>query len=216
MSFKIKTVNRLKTLGMELAETREAMGWTLEKAARETQTQKSYIHAIETDAWEALPEDPTRSNLIRRYIRALGNDSDLLVLAKPLLATVTPSEAQVFPARTRLNMSPMQIKLIFLGVILAGIMGFLGLQIHALIRPPTLTLIEPADGFTTDVPTLLVTGSTEKDALISINQQLTVKNSDNTFESTVDLKRGVNVITVSARKKYSKPRVIYRTVIFEN
>lgn len=217
MAFAIKTIRPRTSLGAELNELRESFGWTFEKASRETHIQSRYLRAIEEDRWDDLPGEPVTSHFIKRYIRALGNDPHLFARAAQfvLIPPVAPILVSA-PRKRQLILTPAHLKFIGLGLVMVTLAIYLGLQIRTLVAPPTLTIETPAEGLTSSLPTIAVKGATEPHASVTINNQTVLTTSSGTFESTIDLEQGVNIITISAAKKYSKPNTIYRSVIFQN
>jgi hypothetical protein len=63
---------------------------------------------------------------------------------------------------------------------------------------PSLRLTSPADGMTTDQPSVVVSGTTEPGAQVSVNGLLASVAAEGTFSLSVALKEGTNVITVVA------------------
>lgn len=217
--FTVKSVAQSSSLGNELHKRRESMGWTLRKACRETRLLPSYIEAIEADQLESLPEEPVRSNFVRAYIRALGNDPEFTLLAGVRLAssgTHKTTHHKLPPKQVRFSPTHRHLKLAGLGLVLVALVAYLGTQIQALREPPALEVAAPEDRFVTDVPTIAVLGKTEPEARVLVNDAVILKQDDGTFAAPIDLERGTNIITIEAQRKHSKPHRIYRTVIFEN
>lgn len=214
-----RIVDEPNSLGNELRRRREALGWTIKKACRETRLLPSYLEAIETDQLEALPEEPVRSNFVRSYIRALGNDPELVLLASVRLAnseTRTTTHHKLPPRQVWFAPTHRHLKLAGLGLVLAVLVTYLGIQIQALREPPLLLVTTPTDRFVTDVPTIEVLGLTEPEARLLVNEEVIPKQTNGAFAAVIDLHRGTNIISIEAQRKHSKPRRIYRTVIFEN
>lgn len=216
--FTVKRVKQSSSLGRELRQRREACGWTLKKACRETQLLPSYLEAIETDRLAALPEEPARSNFVRAYIRALGNDPELMLLADVRLASSTAQATthhKLPPQQVTFALTHRHLKLAGLGLVLVGLVTYLAIQIQTLREPPPLTVTAPRDRFVTDVPTIEVLGETNPEARVLVNEAVVLKQANGSFTAPIDLQRGTNIITIEAQRKHSKPNRIYRTVIFE-
>ena len=55
----------------------------------------------------------------------------------------------------------------------------------------------------------------DDDTTVVINGETVIISEDNTFTTEVDLIRGLNVVTIEAKRRYSRPAVIYRRVVFD-
>lgn len=216
--FVVSRIDAVNSLGTELRKRREALGWTLKKTCRETRLLPSYVEAIERDDLHKLPAEPVRSNFLRTYIRALGNDPELLLLADVRLASTSPREKThhgLPPQQATFTFTHRHLKLAGLGLVLMALITYLALQIQALREPPPLEVTTPTDRFITDVPTIEVRGRTEPAARMLVNDEIILKQADGNFAAIIDLQRGTNIITIEAQRKHAKPNRIYRTIIFE-
>lgn len=215
MAFAIKMIEPVRSLGAALRREREARGWTMLKAATVTHIRETYLTAIEEERLDALPEEPVRRNLVKRYIAALGSDERLEALLASRLGVVTLRRPVHPPTKIRTVLRPEQLKLAGLALVILALVGYLGSEAYQLTKPPALYLTEPSDGLEISIPTIAVRGTTVQNASIFVNEKPVLKDANGDFETTIDLARGVNIITVEARKKYSRPRTLYRTIIFE-
>lgn len=214
MAFSIRTIERARTLGARLGNDRATHGWTLEKASRETQIDTRLIEAMEEDRWDDLPAEPMRSHLTKRYLRTLGDDPGIAAIALPAFTfeQVARSSSQKKSSHT---LAPNHLRAGTLAILFLGLITYLGIQVHTLISPPTLAIETPFEGTSTSSPTIDIHGTTESVATVSINDQPVLKDVHGAFTETVNLERGVNIISISATKRYSGQRTMYRTVIYE-
>lgn len=216
MVFAVKSLQSKVALGASLRSLRESRGWTMRRASTVTRIRETYLSAIEEERFDRLPEEPTRHNLVKCYLNALGGDSQLHALANRELTTLAQATRTVHPPLAyRRRFGPQHIKLFGLAVLLLALLLYLGIEVRALLGPPALTVILPVDGALVYTPTVLVRGEARSAAVVRVNDKLVLKNPEGEFRATVDLARGVNVIVIEARKRYSKPRTIHRTIIFE-
>ncbi|MDP3985731.1 MAG: helix-turn-helix domain-containing protein [bacterium] len=214
MPFVVKPIYSNTSLGDRIRKLRESLALSIEEAASRTHIQAAHLSAIEQEQWQFLPEEPSRTLLMKRYAQALGADETLLALLQKRLDTSEKPTLRPLETKTPF-FTPHRMKLAGIMVLFLAILGYLTVQVHTLLSPPTLTLESPPDRFPTDIPTILVKGKTETVASVSINDQPIVKSPDGSFEYLISLEQGVNVITIEAAKRYSKPRLIYRSVIYE-
>lgn len=97
-------------------------------------------------------------------------------------------------------------------VIIMGFTGYIGFNIHRLLAEPALTLFAPAPGLTTSSATVEVRGKTAAGAEVRINGSLLPPLPSGEFKHPLTLAKGVQTITVEARKRYSRPATIERQV----
>ena len=94
-------------------------------------------------------------------------------------------------------------------------LSYLVWQIDQIIRPPQITIFSPAADITISTNILAVSGQTESEVRIKINNEDVVLDKNNNFNQTLNLQPGLNVITIEGKKKYSRTQIIKRRVILE-
>ena len=82
--------------------------------------------------------------------------------------------------------------------------------------PPLLVLTSPPDGMTTSDPTVLVSGSTEPGALLTVNALVVDVASDGFFSTEIALHEGSNVIVVGAADPSGNRASAVVTVTYTN
>ncbi|MFH1228704.1 MAG: hypothetical protein V1701_12490, partial [Planctomycetota bacterium] len=73
----------------------------------------------------------------------------------------------------------------------------------------------PADNVTVTAVTIPVTGSTEPDVVLTVNGKQIYLDEKGNYSEIVSLQAGLNVITVAAAKKRSKPTVVTRRILLQ-
>ena len=106
----------------------------------------------------------------------------------------------------------MTISRLIVLVIALGLTGYIGINIQRLRAPPPLTLLAPAPGLTTSSATVEIRGKTVPGAQVRINGALLPPFLNGEFGHLLTLGKGVNTLTVEARKRYSKPSIIERQI----
>lgn len=217
MSFRVKVIEpQSRTpLGVWLRGERESRGWTIEKAARETRIEKKYLTAMEEDRLESLPLGLVRRNFVRGYVNTLGGNPERFTTAHEEGVPAINSTTVHPPVGIRHVLTPAHLTFIALALAGAGVVSYLGFEAQSLLKSPPLSLAAPVNGLVTDVPVTTVDGVTGPDATVSVNGKTLLKESNGHFRAQVDLVRGANTITVQTKKKYSRPRVEQRTVLFQ-
>jgi hypothetical protein len=86
-------------------------------------------------------------------------------------------------------------------------------EVLRVIAPPFLEVKNPPNNLLTKETSIIVSGRAERNSTVSINNEFTATDMDGNFNETMDLRTGLNVITISASKKFAKPLTIYRSVV---
>jgi hypothetical protein len=84
------------------------------------------------------------------------------------------------------------------------------------MSPPFLSIIEPLDNSVTENNFVIVFGKTEPETQIKINGEtitLSPGEKESLFTEKVNLKTGLNTITIIAKKKYGREAVLTRQVL---
>lgn len=222
MVFVMRKLDRVpQTLGEKLRALRRGQAVSLGDIERDTHVQRRYLEALEHGRYEELPEPLYARNFIRAYARALNADDKYFIeLYEEECGRCDLLDPSRLP-RQRVRKGslfnlPGALTASLLGAFALIVFSYFGWQFLGLVRAPEVILYAPDDGMATDSALLPVSGEVIKgEATLVINGEQIVVNADNTFETTLDLERGLNVITVEAKRRYSRSAVIYRRVVFE-
>jgi hypothetical protein len=93
---------------------------------------------------------------------------------------------------------------------------YLSYRLEKIVAPPLLELSNPAANLITKEHSLEIIGSTEPETQITINGEKIISDSTGNFLTTVNLKTGINMITVTAQKKYGQETRLIRQVLVED
>lgn len=222
MVFVMRKLDRVpQTLGEKLRALRRGQSVTLDVIERDTHVQRRYLEALERGRYDQLPEPLYTRNFIRAYARALKADEQYFIeLYEEECGRCDLLDPMRLP-RQRVRKGslfnlPRVMTASMIAVVMAAVVGYFGWQVTELTRPPEVVLFAPDDGMATASALLPVHGEIVKgEVALTINDEPVIVNADNTFAMTVDLERGLNVIKVEAKRRYSRSAVIYRRVVFE-
>jgi cytoskeletal protein RodZ len=115
-----------------LRQCREVRGLSLDEMASKTLIQRRTLQALEDADVSRLPEPVYVRGFIRRYASALGLKGDDVAEAYPIELGIRRSASSGFPGLTGLQLRPMHLYLLYLGVIGVAING-----LSAVISPPS-------------------------------------------------------------------------------
>jgi len=102
-----------------------------------------------------------------------------------------------------------------IGILILGVLFYLGFEINKIITPPDLTVLKPVDNLLSEELNVEILGIVEEGAILTINGSEVMYEENGRFEEMVDLRPGLNEIKIAARKKHSRENVVYRRIIVE-
>ncbi len=185
-----------------------------------TKIHKTSIRYLESGVYDKLPDSIYTRNFLKVYLRVLRADEtyylDLFEQERGTCDFV--KQARLPRQRARAFRFLVASRFVKVGVFVClalSVVFYLGSQVQAIMSPPELSIVEPADGFITHDATILVTGLAEQDAAVRINGTDVLLTKSGSFEVEVALERGLNVIKIESVKRYSRPSVEYRRVVLQ-
>lgn len=211
-----------ETLGQKLRALRRTQAVSLPMLEAATRVQKRYLEALEHGRYDELPEPLYTRNYLRSYARALGADEEYFlelyedeVGQMDLLGPHRLPRVRVRRGRFFVFSRVMAAFALLLPAL--GVIGFLLYQTGALLKSPEIVILNPDDGLAVDSALLPIEGYVgDKDVAVTVNGETVIISDENTFHTEVDLTRGLNVITIEAKRRYSRPAIIYRRVVFDS
>jgi cytoskeletal protein RodZ len=217
----IFTPKRLATtdgFGEKLRQARLFKNMRLEDVSRKINISTKYLSALEEENFDNLPSGLYRKNFLKEYANYLGLDS--LELIKQLETTpendsVDNPFSQKILKKSTFLVFPKIIRniLFFLSVIICFL--YLIFYFQRIVSAPSLTIIYPEKNLLIKNISIDIKGQADKEAEIKINGELVLNNNNGLFSQTVNLKKGLNTITISAKKKYSRESTATRQILVE-
>src|SRR3989338_2048574 len=89
-------------------------------------------------------------------------------------------------------------------VVILGGLGYLGLRIQQIIAPPALAIMFPPESYLTAENKITLLGRTERETRLTVNGSEVLSDEAGNFREEVNLTAGLNVITIKAKKRYSR------------
>jgi len=180
-----------------------------------------YLKHIEEGSFEKLPSGVYGKNFLKEYSAFLGFDPDeiLQLFNEELEKKSQKNRKNIFsrkiPNAHYFITIPKIIKNSLIALIVLIIISYLALSINNLISPPSLIIINPPTDTTINTHSFIITGQTDIEANVSINNENVLINQNGFFEKETYLKEGINNIQIIAQKKYSKKNIITRKILVE-
>lgn len=208
----------MKTVGEILKKVRIEKKLTFEDIETATRIRKKFLIALEENDWNKLPSLPYIKGFIRNYSSFLGLKPDEMVaifrrhFQEQEKTRLLPS-GLAHPLDEPIFQLTPQVGLI--GIVLAFLLlffGYLFLQYNSYTSPPNLVITKPLEGESLNTNKIQVTGKTETDAVVSVNNQKVALSANGEFTTTLLLSPGVNSIIIESTSKYGKKRSATRTI----
>lgn len=222
LGFIAKQLSREKKLGDKLRSLREEHRIKVSALSAALHIPERYLLDLESGRYETLPEEIYVKNFIRAYARTFGRDSspylDLYELEARNVRKKRPKEhlvPNVGIKKSHLLPTVFIVRGVVAGLITLSLLIYLGFEVKKITSPPQLTVIEPKEGMVTRTGEIIVQGQSEPESRIQINGEDVLADSSGAFKEVVRLQRGLNIISISAAKRRSKERILWRRVLYE-
>ncbi len=208
----------MRTVGEILKKARIEKRLTLDEAEKKLRIRQKYLLAIEENAWHKLPSLPYIKGFIRNYSIYLGLKPEemLAFFRRQFRGQEKPGllpEGVTKPLNDSLIHWTPRLTIITVICMFAGIFfGYLFLQYRTITNPPTLTVEQPREGEIITAPTTVVSGTTDPDAVVSVNTQKIAGTTEGIFQTTISLTPGINTIIIESTNTFGKKQTITRTI----
>lgn len=213
-----KKISLEESPGEKLRVARQYRQLKIEEIAKKINIRGEYLIALEEERFDRLPTGLYGKNFLKEYAAFLKLDYQDLIknLAKNTgLAESDDPFSQKIVKRNKFIIFPKIVRGALM--IAAVLVCFLYLIFYftKIFWPPDLTVSQPEKNLLISGNSLLVSGATEPEAEVKINGETVLNNNNGQFYQTVNLKKGLNNIVISAQKKYSRERIILRQILVE-
>lgn len=206
-------------IAKELKRARLGKKISLLEAAKKLKMNISYLEALEAGDFESLPTGVYRHNFLREYASFLGlSASDLIDLfAQDKAKKVSHSQEDLFVKKAShihyFITIPRLVKnlLIFSASVVCLI--YLAICINAIIAPPELVVNSPSSDIITKEKEIVIAGTTDPEAEITINNELVLADSLGEFSKKINLKNGLNTIVIVSHKKYGRKNELVKKIL---
>ncbi len=203
-------------IGQRLREERQHRELTIDEVARATKIRSSFLTAIEKGDYSKLPSSAYIEGFVKNY-------ADFLGLPKKESVALLRRE---FPQRESLDVLPQGFSqtnrlpfrrirfgpaLIGLLILVLGLGSFLLFQYRYSFISPPLNLTSPHEGQIVE-KNVTVTGNTDVNATVTVNDSPVTVQSNGTFEKSVTLFPGKSTIRIKAQNRFGKLSQVERQV----
>lgn len=178
-----------------------------------------YLKAIEKGDFNALPEGLYRKNYLREYAQFLNLDADKILEFYKKENSDSPPDKQKnlflkkIPKVHYFLTVPKLIKNFIIVLVVLVCVGYLGYYLNNIITPPEVIILNPASDLTIDKNRISIAGKTEPETEITINGEVVLIDSEGHFTKVINLKTGLNIVSIIGQKKYSRKNKITRQIL---
>jgi cytoskeletal protein RodZ len=204
----------MRTIGDILKSARFKKRYSLKKVERETKIKSEFVEAIENGNWAVLPDLPVVSGFVKNLASFL--DVDVKVAYATLKRDYLPQKLSINPKPDvggKFVWTPKYTFLVGILIVILALFGYLGFQFVRFNSPPSLEVAKPPDNFVTTSNKVDVSGKTDSDVVVKINNQLVLVGDDGVFEGQVEIFEGTKEIVITATNRSKKETTIVRKII---
>lgn len=207
-----------ETVGEKLRQARRYKNLKIEEAAKRTNIRVEYLNALEEENFGKLPAGLYGKNFLKQYAKFLGlKPRDLLKnWQEELIGDTRPDPfSQKIVKKHKFIIFPKIIRSAL--IITAVLICFLYLVFYfkKIVFSPDLIINQPSKNLLIQGDSITVSGQTEVEAEVKINGEIVLNNHNGYFSQNVNLKKGINNITITAKKKYSQEKTIIRQILVQ-
>jgi len=216
--FRKKPIENIKTVGEVLKQHRENAGMSLRKASSLCQLNPDYLEALENNDYKNLPADVYTKNFLRKYAICLKLNPHTVIekykKEKEISRrTKRPEKNKKIKKYIQIFSHPLFLRAFLFSIIIIGLLSYLGVKIYQITEPPELMVFDLEKTLSTTKKSIIITGQSEKETEVKINDRQIITNQGGGFSIPLDLQKGLNIIKISARKKHSRENVKYFQIV---
>jgi cytoskeleton protein RodZ len=203
------------TLGEKLKKLRSEGRISLAEVSKSTKIQVKYLEYLENGEYEKLPAKVYVKGFLRSYANYLGVSESYLIKLyereqgiQENIKNTSQDEKIVEPIKfPKFIITPKVMAMSAVGLLILGCFFYLYKELGNFINTPRLIIIKPVSGSVVESKSVYVSGISEKDSEVFINDQPMMVNDKGEFNENVGLQDGLNTISVKARNKFGKEAV---------
>lgn len=216
------TRNKIKedeeTLAEKLRTAREEKKITIELAAQKLTINQEYLSALENGDYARLPAGVYGKTYLKKYSAYLGLSWPPLEEKYNKEKKILNKESKDVFAKRKIDkrellVFPKIIKNILIIFFVVTLFFYLGYYLKNSFSQPKINITSPIDNLVTENNSVEIIGQTERRTQVTINNKQILKDEKGNFQETIELKKGLNLITISAQNKYSRKKIIEKQIL---
>jgi len=212
----------MKSVGNILQTARQEKKFTLEDVHKFIKIQPKFLEALEAGEYATFSDKVHATGFLKVYAEFLElNVDEILGLWRREYEAAFDKKAneRKKPAKREFNTPRLIVTpgLVLSGALIVLVLAFFGYlfyQYRSYSGAPILEIYSPQSSISVTSDILDVTGKTDIDAVLLINNQRVILDQDGNFATTVRLKPGVNTLSFLAVNKLGRETEEIRTIIY--
>lgn len=207
-----------KNLGLIVKERRLAKNWSTLFCARRLKIKQEHLKAIEANNIDHLPTGPRLEKMLRDYLNLLGFSSSEVIAIADSWKSVDQGRRSNFFGRNLVRQRdlwswPQLVRNGLIGLAIVVAAGYIIFSLKNIVAPPTLVITSPASDVATSQKQLWLVGQTEPEVQLDINGETLLSDRTGHFSQPINLRAGINNLSVTAIKKYGGQTTVVRQVM---
>jgi len=195
---------------------------TLEEISNATKIQVKYLRWLEDDNCKRLPAPVYVEGFLKSYAKFMNeDDKEIVALFKKEqdirenILSKNQNFGPIKPLRnTSIIISSKAIVISLICCVTLISFAYLYRQAYFIFAPPRIELSTPSNDMTVSNQMIEISGKSSVGSQIFINDQSIFANADGTFQESVKLSDGLNVIKISSVNKMGKESKVLRNIIY--
>jgi len=213
-----KIVLDLETISEQLKTARLEKDLKLHDVARILNINSKYLQYLEQNEFYKLPAGVYGKSFLKEYAAFLDLDyNEMTGIYEKEMLDGNKAKRGFFSAQVIKNSEFFTPHKLLKGLVVSSIVivcfAYLGYRLERITAPPVLVLNTPHQDLITEEKTINISGLTEAETHIVINGETALSDNEGNFSKKVDLRNGLNMITIVAKKKHGKENTITRQIL---
>ena len=203
----------MRTIGETIKQARTEKKLSLAQLEKETKIKMGFLEALETGDWKSLPELPVITGFVKNIAGVLRvNKKQVIALLrrdyppKKLSINPKPDVSDKFSWSPKLTFAIGSLAIFF------TIVTYLVFQYKSFIDLPSLEIQTPQDGEVVTQLVLTVSGLTETEATIKVNNQPVLVDENGNFSAEIEVFEGTKEIVVKATSRSGKETEVKKSI----
>ena len=215
LGFTPKKLVSTESLGEKLIEARSAKNLKITDIAKKINIRPEYLIALEEERWDDLPAGLYGKSFLKEYASFLGLGLQENFLTEKKILNSVPENpfSQKIVKKNKFIIFPRLVRTLLISLAILICFLYLIFYLKKIVWAPSLEITSPATNLSWPENIITINGQTEKEAEIKINGAAVLNNHNGLFSQTINLKKGLNNIVVTAKKKYSREKTVTRQIL---
>lgn len=206
--------NIMKTIGQILKNARVEKKLSINDLEDVTKIKTSFLRSIENEDWASLPAFPVVLGFVKSISGVLLLDENTTVAV--LKRDYPPKKLTINPrpdiSDKKMVWGPKTTFFAGIFLIVVAVAGYLGYQYYKFISPPVIRLESPKENQVVAGNSVLVFGSTDTDAKITVNNQPVLVDEKGKFKVELGVGKATFEVVVKAISRTGKESVVSRKI----